>query len=129
MQEATIYSFGFPEMLHTARSNIVCDKAAIRSNIKLLLSSERGTHFGDPYFGAALKQALFEPSTSVIVDLMIDELYTTITIFMPQVHVERKQIVLSLVDEDIIATIPYVYIPDNTSDLYQINLTQLGLNQ
>lgn len=118
-----MYSFDFPEMLRSNTSKLLQDKDAIRSNLKLLLYSERTSLFGDPYFGSALKRALFEQSNSLIVDLMIDELYTTIITFMPQIFLTRKDITLSCEGTDLLATVRYVYIPDNTSDLYVINLT------
>ena len=118
-----MYSFAFPNMLSSTQANLISDKEAVKSNLKLLLSSERLSLFGDPYFGSRLKRALFEQASSLIVDLMIDEMYTTIITFIPQVFLTRKDITITTDGTDLFAHINYVYVPDNTSDLYSINLT------
>lgn len=119
-----ITSFGFPKMFNITTSNIVSDKEAIRSNMILLLSSERATLFGDPYYGCRLKKYLFEQSSSLIVDLLIDELYTTIVAFMPQVIISRKDIKILRDKNQLFAQICYYYSLDNTSDLFTIKLTE-----
>ena len=119
-----MYSFNFPSMLNTVTSKLIQDKEAIRSNVLLLLQSERKTLFGDPYFGSQLKRMLFEQSTNVIVDLVVDELYTTLTTFIPQIFLTRKDITLTCDGTDMYATVKYVFVLDNTIDLYTINLTE-----
>ncbi len=118
-----MYSFGFPQMLKSNTSNLISDKEAVRSNLHLILSSERLSHFGDPYFGARLKKVLFEQANSIVPDLLIDEIYTTIVTFIPQVYLTRKDISLTTDGTDIFAHINYKFLLDNTSDLYVINLT------
>lgn len=119
-----MYSFGWPEMFSYKDSNLNMDKEAIRQNLLLLLNSERGTLFGDPGYGAALKQVLFEPNNTVIRDLIIDELYSVIRTFIPQIFVRRNDIKISIHNKiDVRADIRVTYRLDNTSDLYVINLT------
>lgn len=119
-----MFSFSFPQMFTQTTSRLVEDKEAIRSNMILLLSSERGTLFGDPYFGTLLKKYIFEQSSSIVPDLLIDELYTTIVTFMPQVIVKRKDIKVYTDGIGLFAEIRYTYALDNTSDLFTIMLTQ-----
>ena len=119
-----MYSFAFPRMLNTTTANLLQDKDAIRSNMILLLSSERDTLFGDPYYGAELKKYLFEQTGSIVPDLLIDEFYTTIITFMPQVYITRKDIEVYVVDKTLYADINYYYVVDNTSDLFTIKLTE-----
>ena len=119
-----MYSCAFPRMLNSTTANLLQDKEAIRSNMILLLSSERDTLFGDPYYGAELKKYLFEQSGAIVPDLLIDELYTTIKTFMPQVYITRKDIKVYVVNTTLYADIKYYYIIDNTSDLFTIKLTQ-----
>ena len=64
MANNIIHSFNFPNMLGSNSTNIITDKDAIKSNLRLLLASERTSLFGDPYFGTALKQPIFEQSNS-----------------------------------------------------------------
>ena len=116
-------SFSFPNMLSVSNSNIIYDKDAIRSNIVALLSSECETLFGDPYFGCRLKKYIFEQANSMIVDLLIDELYTTIKTFMPQVFIDRKNITIWTDKTQLFAKITYSYILDGTSDMFAIQLT------
>lgn len=119
-----MYSFNFPEMLRSNTSILVEDKEAVKSNIILLLNSERKTLFGDPYYGTALKQVLFEQSNTIIVDLIIDELYMSLQTFIPQIFLERKQIEIFTDGTDMFAKIAYTYILDNTSDMFAIKLTE-----
>lgn len=118
-----MYSFAFPTMLTNTRSALLSDLEAVRSNLKLTLQSERLSLFGDPFFGTQLKRLIFEQSHSIVVDLVIDEIYTTIITFIPQVYLSREDIELTTNGVDLFVTIRYVYLPNNTSDLYKINLT------
>ena len=119
-----MYSFKFPNMLSSVSSNTIEGIEAVRSNIKLLLASEKMSHFGDPYFGSQLKRAFFEQSSSIIVDLMIDEIYSTLITFIPQIYLTRKDITITCKKTELFAEIRYIYLPDNVSDLYIISLTK-----
>lgn len=118
-----MYSFNFPSMLSSVSSNLVEDKEAIKLNIRLVLSVVRRTLFGDPYFGNNLVKVLFEQQGATIVDLVIDEIYTTLVTFIPQVIVNRKDIVLTSNGTDLFVTLKLVYRLDNTPDMYTIRLT------
>ena len=121
-----IYSIGFPEMLGGNITKLNADKKAVETNLILLLASEKSSLFGDPYFGTSLRQALFEQPNSVVVDLLIDEIYTAIITYIPQIFLTRKDIVIKSIKNDLFAEIRYTFIPDNTSNLYVINLTGDG---
>ena len=118
-----MYSFNFPSMLSSVTSRLLSDKDAVRSNVLLLLQSERNTLFGDPYFGTQLKRLLFEQSSNIVADIVIDELYTSLVEFIPQIRISRNDITVTSNGTDIFATVRYVYVMDNTVDLYTINLT------
>ena len=119
-----MYSFSFPKMFNTTTANLVKDKEAIKSNMILLLSTERDTLFGDPFFGSQLRKYMFEQSSSIIMDLLIDEIYSCIIMFMPQVYLTRKDIKVYCSRSTIYAEISYYYTIDNTSDLFTIKLTE-----
>ena len=125
--DVLFYSFSFPEMLNGNTSNLIMDKKAVMSNLLLVLGSEKGSLFGDPQFGAYLKKVIFEQSNNIIVDLVIDEIYTCIITYIPQVFITRKDISLKTDGTNIYAEINCTYIPDNTSDLYVINLIESDL--
>lgn len=117
-------SFGFPKMFNHTTSNIVTEKEAIRKNILSLLSCERGSLFGDPYYGCQLRRYIFEQPTSIVVDLLIDEIYTAITTFIPQVYISRNDITIFAVRNTVYVELSYYLRLDNTSDLFTIKLTE-----
>ena len=57
------------------------------------------------------------------VDLLIDEIYTTITTFMPQLSLERKDIKITNDGINIFAQVSCIYLLDRTANLYTIRLT------
>lgn len=85
-------SINFPDMFNRNTTNIVKDFNATKQNTILLLCSEKGELFGDPYFGVRLKRYLFEQNNYILKDIIIDEIYTQLALFMPQLKVERKDI-------------------------------------
>lgn len=118
-----MYSIAFPNMFTNTRTNLIEDHKAIASNLQLLLGSERLSLFGDPYFGSQLKKFFYEQNAPIIVDLLIDEIYTTITTFMPQLSLERKDIKITNDGINIFAQISCIYLLDRTANLYTIRLT------
>ena len=57
-----MYSIAFPNMLSSANTNLVSDKEATVSNMRLLLASWKTSLFGDPYFGTNIKRFIHELS-------------------------------------------------------------------
>ena len=117
-----MYSIAFPNMFSSVDTNLLQDKEATLNNIQLLLLSDRWSLLGDPYYGASFKKALFEQNNVVIRDLMIDEIYTTILLFIPQVVVSRKDIKIISDKENLYAEIKCTYRVDGTSNLYTLVL-------
>ena len=118
-----MYSFSFPNMIGNNQAQLKIDKQAIMSNLQLLLSTEKKTLLGDPYYGTNLKQAIFAQQASPIIDILIDEIYTAITTYIPQIFVVRKEIKLQGDKTSLYAVVPVTYKLDNTNDLYVIKLT------
>ena len=85
-------SIAFPKMFNTNSTNITKDLNATKQNTLLLLRSEKGELFGDPYFGIRLKKYIYEQNNFVLRDIIIDEIYTQLALFMPQLVVNRKDI-------------------------------------
>lgn len=85
-------SIAFPKMFNTTSTNIVKDFDATKQNTLLLLRSEKGELFGDPYFGIRLKKYIYEQNNYVLKDIIIDEIYTQLALFMPQLIVKRSDI-------------------------------------
>lgn len=65
-----------------------------KQNIKLILNSERGELIGDPYFGLLLKHYLFNQNNYILKDQIIDMIYTQLALFIPQLRIKRKDILV-----------------------------------
>ena len=117
-------AIGFPKMFGTTTSSnvITNDKQATLNNIKLLLGSEKTTLFGDPYYGIRLKYYMFEQNGRILKDIIIDEIYTQIKTFIPQVNVNRKDIDIVQDRIGIVANIRVTYLSDYTQDNYSLVL-------
>ena len=85
-------SIEFPKMLNSNSTRIIKDLDATKQNAVLLLKSEKGELFGDPFFGIKLKRYLFNQNNTILKDIIIDEIYTQLAIFMPQIRVARSDI-------------------------------------
>ena len=88
-------SIHFPKMFNTNSTRVWKSSEhlnATKQNIKLVLYSERGELIGDPYFGLMLRHCMFDQYNYIVRDQIIDMIYTQLAIFIPQVHVERKDI-------------------------------------
>ena len=120
-----MYSINFPKMFTSAKTLLVEDHDAILSNLKLLLASDRTVLFGDPYYGTELKKFIYEQNNSILKDLVIDEIYETIILFLPQIYLSRSDIDVTSDGVDLFATIRCTYYLDQKSDLYEINLTNV----
>ena len=116
-------SIAFPRMFTSARTLTYTDHEATLSNLKLLLASERNSLLGDPYFGTLLKRVLFSPNDAVLADIIIDEIYTSLLTFMPQLKLARNDISIKSNGIDVMATIRAINLIDYQLDMYTINLT------
>lgn len=116
-------SINFPNMVSSSYTNIISGHDATLSNLKLILLADKGGLFGDPYFGTNLKKMMFDPNNVILKDLVIDEIYTTILTFMPQIIVKRSDIEIILNRARISVNIKCTNLLDYVTDLYSINLT------
>ena len=82
----------FPDMISNNSTNIITDEDATLQNLKYLILSSKNTLFGDPYFGTNLKKLIFDRNNTILRDIVIDDIFTAITMFMPQIKVERRNI-------------------------------------
>ena len=85
----------FPEMISLNQTNIVRDVDATSQNLICLLHSYKKTLLGDPNFGVNLRQLFYETNNAVLRDLVVDDIYTAINNFMPQLKVLRKDITVT----------------------------------
>jgi len=118
-------SIQFPEMFTRTVTNTVSDYDATLQNLKMLLWSEKGELFGDPYFGTGIKRYLYDQNDAVLVDILIDDIYTAIVLFMPQIRVERKDIKLFRSSKGkVTAKINALNKADFSTNMYEIVLLQ-----
>ena len=118
-------SFGYPVMFNNTNSNIISDHEATLSNLKLILGSDKFSLFGDPYFGTNIKRLMFDQNNQVLKDIVIDDIYTTITIFMPQITVQRKDIQVISNRETVYIKIKATNLLDFKTNTYTINMIDL----
>lgn len=115
-------SIAFPNMFNGRSTNVVSDKEATISNLKLLLQSYKKTLFGDPYYGTNLLSLIYEQNNYILVDIVKDEIYTDILEFMPQLQVERNNIELVGDKSGVSVNIVGKNLLNGMTDLYSIRL-------
>ena len=115
-------SLAFPNIFTDSSTKLYEDHAATASNLKLLLLSDKMSLLGDPYFGTSIKSLMFEQNSTILQDTIIDEIYTAILQFMPQIRLERKDIKVTSEGPDVFVNIKATNMLDYTPDLYSINL-------
>ena len=112
----------FPDMLSANKTKIITGKAATYQNLKYLLLSAKKTLLGDPYFGSRLKALIYEKKNLIIRDLIIDEIYTCISTYMPQLYVLRKDITVNTDRTTVFVEIKAQNIIDFSFENYSIRL-------
>lgn len=89
-------SVGFPKMFTGNSTKIISDTddsyESTLQSLHLFLSSEAGTLFGDPDFGIKCRRFYFNQNNYILKDILIDEIYSKISTFFPQIYIERKYI-------------------------------------
>ena len=121
-------SIAFPNIFNSSSTNVVEGYEATKQNLMLLLSCEKGELFGDPYYGIRLKKYLYDQNDIVLRDILIDEIYTQISLFMPQLIITRDDI--QLVEDEsqpkgtLVLNVKAVNKLDYTTDMYNIVLFQ-----
>lgn len=117
-------SISFPNMFTTTSTLVVKDKDASMQDLKLLLASEKGELFGDPFFGVRIKKYTFNQNNYVLRDILVDEIFSQVKIFAPQITVNRNDIKIIQKDNKLYATIKGINKLDFTTDMYQLELFQ-----
>lgn len=117
-----MYSIAFPNMFTSSRTLLYKDNEATTSNLSLMLKSDKNSLFGDPYYGTNLRNTFFSQNNVILQDLVIDEIYTAIQEFMPQIVLSRNSIRLFSRDTNLYATIEGMNLIDYTTNLYTIQL-------
>ena len=120
----TMNSLSFPDMFTTTSTLVVRDRDASAQDLKLLLASETGELFGDPFFGVRTKKYTFNQNNYVLRDVLVDEIFTKLRVFAPQVTVNRDDIVITQEGNRLYAIIRGINKLDFITDMYQLELFQ-----
>ena len=112
----------FPNMLNSNKTVLVYDKEATRQNLETLILSTKLTLLGDPYFGTNLSRMFFEHNNVILQDIIIDDIFSAINTFMPQIRVLRDNINITSDGNKMVITIVAQNILDYSFDEYTINL-------
>lgn len=112
----------FPKMFNSNKTAIVKDKEATEQNLKSLLASFKKTLLGDPYFGSNLQKLLFEHNNVILQDLVVDDIFSAINAFMPQIRVIRDNITVTSDGNIVYVKIRAQNLLDYTFSEYSLNL-------
>lgn len=122
-----MYSIAFPEMVSGARTFIVKDHEATKSNLLLILKTmSRNVLFGDPYYGTDLLEIIYQQNSVILWDMIKDQLYTAIKEYIPQLELTRDNIKVYGEGSVLYAQISAINKIDQVPDLYEIELTDLS---
>ena len=121
-------SISFPKMFATkTKTGLVQDYDATLQNLKMLLYSEKGELFGDPYFGTGLKRYLYDQNDKILIDLLVDELYVAIATFMPQIRIKRTDITIINDGTSVVCEIKALNRVNFQTNLYTIPLLEASV--
>ena len=119
-----MYSLQFPDMVSNVTTKLVSDHEATSQNLKLMLLSDRGSLFGDPYFGTLWRKLIFDQNNKILRDIIVDDILTSIQTFMPQLLVKRKDIEVNSDKYSVSVTIKALNLIDYQTDMYSIKLME-----
>ena len=119
-----MYSLAWPDIFSGANVNLVQDKKAAVSNLKLVLGSCKKELMGDPAFGTNLKELFFSTQTVWLNDLIVDTIYDTIKKYVPQIITNREDITITKDQTTLYITVKFKYIVDKELDTVSIDLIE-----
>lgn len=119
-----MYSLAWPDIFNASNTLLAEDKRATVNNLRLVLGSEKLGLFGDPKFGSNLKRFLFEQNSTWLHDMIRDEVYTIIRLYIPQIIVNRNDIKIRSEKASLVADITGRWYNDPKLDMFSIRLTE-----
>ena len=115
-------TISFPKIFNGNSTIVKYGDEATKQSIRLLVSCECGEFFGDPDFGIRLKRYFFEQNNTILKDILIDELYTKIVAYCPQIYLERKNIKIFIKGSKLVANIIYKNQETFTTNMFSLVL-------
>ena len=115
-------SISFPKMFSNSSTNVVKDYDATLQDVKLLLCSDKGELKGDPFFGVRVKRYMFDQNSDVLKEILVDEIFTQLITFAPQLTVQRKDISIIQKGARVYVKIKAINKIDYTTNMYELVL-------
>ena len=116
-------SISFPNMFRTTSTIVKTDSHdATYQNLLLILGSEKGDFTCDPFFGIRLRRYFYDQNNYILRDVIIDEIYSQLKVFMPQLIVNRKDITIQIQRNKMSVTIKVTNRLDFVLDTYNLVL-------
>ena len=119
-------SISWPKMFSKNVTLIKSDDNSVKQNLKTLVQSEQGGFLDDPYYGVNIKKYMFDQNNYVLKDILIDDIYTQVASFMPQLKVERKNINVVQDGTEVKINMRAINQLDFKTDMYNIVLFDEG---
>lgn len=117
-------SFNFPNIFGDTYTKTIEDHEATVSNLMLTLMSAKNELMGDPYFGTNIKKLMFEQNDTILRDIVIDDIYSAILQFVPQLQLKRSDVKIIQTRTDIVVQIKATNLIDYQTDLFSISLLE-----
>lgn len=118
------YSLSFPNMFNKSTTRLKNGYDAIRQNIILLLASNKGGLFGDPWYGTDIKSVLWEPNhRDILINIIQDQIYEAIYSYMPNnIEIKKDDIEIKILDNYANVQINLSAYSNKENDMLSINL-------
>lgn len=84
--------WAFPPEFTGAGARMVTDEDDIQQSLEILLGTAAGERFLRPKYGLSLRDQLFEPMSTSMVNLVLDRVRTAILIYEPRIKVLRLRL-------------------------------------
>lgn len=117
-----MYSLSFPNMIKNNQVQLVRDVDATQSNLALAILSNKKSFIYDPDFGCTLGNMFFNQNNDLIPELVIDQIYSCIVTFMPQLQLTRNDITLEQHASGVDVKIKVKNVLTNEVSMYSIAL-------
>ena len=118
------YSISFPNIFNKSHVNLEKDYDAVKQNLILLLGSNKGGLYGDPWFGTNIKQILWDQNHREILTTIVKEhIYDAIYSYMPNnIKIKLSDIVVNIIDNYANVKINLSAYSNKENDMLNINL-------
>ena len=124
------YAISFPDIFNKSTINLKKDYDAIRQDLVLLLASNKGGLYGDPWFGTRIKPVLWNQNhPDIMLDLIRDDIYESIYSYMSEnvgIDLEKEDITITIVDTYVNVEINLSAYSNKENDMLNISLLNEG---